>query len=88
MGILLAAMIDATKRFSDRVDNYVKYPSCYPGAIIDLLVSRCGLSRDSIIADIGQGLAFSPSYCFGTEIAFSGVEPNREMARRGGESPH
>jgi hypothetical protein len=48
-------MTDPTQRFSSRVTNYVKYRPSYPAAIIDLLAAECGLSADSIVADVGSG---------------------------------
>ncbi len=46
---------DPTKRFSDRVDNYVKYRPGYPGEVISFLQKECDLSLNSVIADIGSG---------------------------------
>ena len=48
-------MTDPTQRFSSRVTNYVKYRPSYPAAIIDLLAAECGLTPDSIVADVGSG---------------------------------
>ena len=39
---VFSLMSDPTKRFSDRVENYIKYRPGYPGAIIDLLNEECG----------------------------------------------
>ncbi len=48
-------MLDSTQRFSSRVNNYVKYRPSYPSAILDLLRAECGLTPQSLIADIGSG---------------------------------
>ncbi len=48
-------MLDPTARFSSRVDDYRKYRPSYPPQAIDFLEEKCGLSRDSVIADIGCG---------------------------------
>jgi SAM-dependent methyltransferase len=45
----------STERFSDRVENYVKYRPGYPSNFIDYLYVNTGFSKDSIIADIGSG---------------------------------
>ena len=46
---------NATQRFSDRVDNYIRYRPGYPVEILTLLRERCGLTSQSRIADIGFG---------------------------------
>ncbi len=71
--------MDPTKRFSNRVENYVKYRPSYPAAVIDLLAGQCGLSSDSIIADIGSGTGIlSQLFLKGGNRVF-GVEPNTAM---------
>ncbi|MGB5913561.1 MAG: hypothetical protein WA783_18785 [Phormidesmis sp.] len=52
-------MINATQRFSSRVDAYLKYRPHYPIAVIDTLQSDCQLTADSVVADIGSGAGFS-----------------------------
>ncbi|NHJ40574.1 MAG: SAM-dependent methyltransferase, partial [Asgard group archaeon] len=46
---------DPTKRFSNRVENYVKYRPSYPKDIIAKLQIEGILTKNSIIADIGSG---------------------------------
>ena len=46
---------EPTKRFSDRVDNYVKYRPSYPSDLIIKLQEEGILVESSIIADIGSG---------------------------------
>ena len=46
---------DNTKRFSDRVANYVKYRPGYPKEIVPFLEKATGLTTDSKIADVGSG---------------------------------
>ncbi len=48
-------MKDSTSRFSNRVENYVKYRPRYPRAVVELLNEECGLTQHSIIADVGSG---------------------------------
>jgi len=43
------------ERFSNRVENYVKYRPGYPDEIIDYLEKNAALNKNSIIADIGSG---------------------------------
>ena len=46
---------EPTERFSDRVENYIRYRPTYPKDIITELKRVKLLSEDSIIADIGSG---------------------------------
>ena len=48
-------MKDNTKRFSDRVENYVKFRPGYPKEIIAFLEKSTGLNVDSKVADIATG---------------------------------
>ena len=76
-------MLDPTKRFSNRVDNYVKYRPGYPAAIIDLLRSECGLTSESIVADLGSGTGLLAELFLENGNQVLGVEPNREMRAAG-----
>lgn len=66
-------------RFSDRVDNYVKYRPHYPPEIIDYLKSEYILNDDSVIADIGSGTGISAEFFLKNGNKVYGVEPNKEM---------
>ncbi len=68
---------DSTKRFSGRVDNYIRYRPSYPRAVVELLGSG------GVVADIGSGtgLLSLPFLAAGCEVF--GVEPNREMREAG-----
>ena len=46
---------DPTKRFSDRVELYVKYRPHYPQAVLTCFQEECGLEKTAVIADIGSG---------------------------------
>ncbi len=46
---------NATSRFSDRVENYVRYRPGYPPEILPVLSAECGLTRDHFLADIASG---------------------------------
>jgi len=76
-------VLDPTKRFSNRVQNYLKYRPGYPPAIIGLLESECGLTADSIIADLGSGTGFLSELFLRHGNQVFGVEPNREMRLAG-----
>jgi SAM-dependent methyltransferase len=76
---------NSTTRFSSRVDDYIKYRPHYPAEIIDLLADKCGLTPESVIADIGSGTGILTKLFLENGNPVVGVEPNREM-REGGES--
>lgn len=66
-------------RFSDRVENYIKYRPSYPHGVLDLLASQCGLSEESLVADVGSGTGILTSLLLEKAGRVYGVEPNREM---------
>ncbi len=72
-------MHNSTKRFSDRVDNYIKYRPGYPLAIISFLKEEAGLTSQTVIADIGSGTGISSELFLKEGNLVFGVEPNREM---------
>lgn len=72
-------MLDPTKRFSNRVENYLKYRPTYPSGIVPLLSSECGLTSASLIADVGSGTGLSTELFLKNGNAVFGVEPNPEM---------
>jgi SAM-dependent methyltransferase len=85
------AMIDPTRRFSSRVDNYIKYRPSYPEAIVGLLQERCGLTTAWDVADAGSGPGNLTRLFLNHGNRVFGVEPNREMREAGerllGSSP-
>jgi ubiquinone/menaquinone biosynthesis C-methylase UbiE len=70
---------NSTTRFSDRVDNYIKYRPGYPSEIIDYLKSESILKNDSIIADIGSGTGISAELFLKNGNTVYCIEPNKEM---------
>lgn len=46
---------DPTQRFSDKVDNYVKYRPSYPEELVDELIKQFHINAQSVIADVGAG---------------------------------
>jgi SAM-dependent methyltransferase len=70
---------DSTKRFSDRVDNYVKYRPGYPPRVLDYLATACGLSPQSVIADVGAGTGIFTKLLLDEGYNVFAVEPNRPM---------
>jgi ubiquinone/menaquinone biosynthesis C-methylase UbiE len=72
-------MEDSTKRFSNRVENYVKYRPHYPQEIINFLSEEIGLNSEKTIADIGSGTGISAELFLENGNKVYGIEPNKEM---------
>ena len=74
---------NATSRFSDRVENYVRYRPGYPREVLDTLEDECGLTRDAVIADIASGTGIWTRMLLENGNRVFGVEPNAEMREAG-----
>jgi SAM-dependent methyltransferase len=72
-------MTDTIERFSNRVENYVKYRPDYPREIIGHLTKHCGLTSESIVADVGCGPGISTRMFLENGNRVYGVEPNDAM---------
>lgn len=72
-------MSDSVERFSNRVENYVKYRPDYPREIIPFLAANCGLTIDSVVADVGCGTGISSRMFLENGNRVIGVEPNAMM---------
>ncbi|MEM7103181.1 MAG: class I SAM-dependent methyltransferase [Bacteroidota bacterium] len=70
---------DPTKRFSDRVANYILYRPDYPSSIVPFLESAIGLSETSVIADVGSGTGKSSAVFLEYGCPVYAVEPNGPM---------
>jgi len=75
--------LDSTRRFSARVDDYVRYRPSYPDEVVALLERECGLTADARVADIGSGTGFFAALFLRAGCRVYGVEPNAEMRLRG-----
>lgn len=71
--------MDNTERFSDRVNDYIKYRPSYPEEIIDYLQRKIRLEASWQIADIGSGTGISSALFLSKQHKVFGVEPNDEM---------
>ena len=74
---------NSTTRFSSRVDDYIKYRPHYPVEILDLLAAICGMTPESVIADIGSGTGILTGLFLENGNPVIGVEPNRQMREAG-----
>jgi SAM-dependent methyltransferase len=70
---------DATKRFSNRVSNYIKYRPGYPDEVISYLAKECELELNDKIADIGSGTGIFSAILLANGYTVYGVEPNEDM---------
>jgi SAM-dependent methyltransferase len=76
---------DSTDRFSNRVENYVRYRPDYPPEVIEILMREIGLTPTWKIADLGSGTGISAELFLRNGNTVYGVEPNapmREAAER------
>jgi SAM-dependent methyltransferase len=74
---------NATSRFSDRVENYVRYRPGYPPDALDALKAECGLEMNHIVADIASGTGIWTRQLLDNGNRVFGVEPNAEMREAG-----
>ena len=80
-------LLDPKNRFSNRVENYVRYRPGYPAGIITLLRDECGLTPGSVVADIGSGTGKLSELFLNAGCRVFGVEPNKEMREAGERMP-
>jgi SAM-dependent methyltransferase len=74
---------DPTQRFSSRVENYARYRPDYPAAVLELLKQECGLTPETIIADVASGTGIFTRMLLKNGNRVFGVEPNAEMRTAG-----
>jgi ubiquinone/menaquinone biosynthesis C-methylase UbiE len=72
-------MGDQLTRFSNRSDSYAKFRPSYPAEVIELLKYECGLSEQSVIADIGSGTGILSELFLKNGNHVYAVEPNAAM---------
>ncbi len=72
-------MADSTARFSSRASSYAAHRPGYPPAVLATLVSGCGLTRATEIADVGAGTGIFTEILLQHGNPVAAVEPNREM---------
>jgi len=71
--------LQSTSRFSDRVDDYVRYRPDYPSALLDWLQREHAVSTDWLVADIGAGTGISSKMLLDAGYRVIAVEPNAPM---------
>jgi SAM-dependent methyltransferase len=81
VGTPKASDLNPKGRFSDRVDDYVRYRPSYPPGVVALLRERAGLSDSSVVADVGSGTGIFTRLLLDTGARVFAVEPNDAMRR-------
>jgi SAM-dependent methyltransferase len=74
---------DPKERFSDRVDDYVRYRPGYPDGVRELLVRVGRLGPGRVVADLGSGTGIFAQLLLETGAHVVGVEPNAAMRAAG-----
>jgi SAM-dependent methyltransferase len=70
---------DPKERFSDRVDDYVRFRPGYPPALFELLSRECGLGPGCTVADVGSGTGILTRGLLAAGARVVGIEPNAAM---------
>lgn len=66
-------------RFSNRVQDYVRYRPGYPAALLHWLHAEQGVARTAQVADIGAGTGISSQMLLAAGHPVIAVEPNADM---------
>jgi SAM-dependent methyltransferase len=70
---------DPTRRFTDRVDDYVRTRPSYPPALLDWLRAAHGVTPAWTVADVGAGTGISAGMFLAAGHPVIAVEPNAAM---------
>jgi SAM-dependent methyltransferase len=71
--------MDATQRFSNRVEDYARYRPAYPPEVLETMRRECGLKPEAAIADVGCGTGILSRLLCDAGNRVYGVEPNASM---------
>jgi SAM-dependent methyltransferase len=74
---------NATTRFSDRVENYVRYRPGYPPEVLQTLKAECHLTSSHLVADVASGTGIWTRMLLENGNRVFGVEPNNDMRAAG-----
>jgi SAM-dependent methyltransferase len=77
--------MDSKRRFSDRVEDYVKYRPHYPVALLEYLRAELGFDASRIVADIGSGTGISTELFLRNGNKVYAIEPNDAMRAKAEE---
>ncbi|MFA6211085.1 MAG: class I SAM-dependent methyltransferase [Candidatus Obscuribacterales bacterium] len=71
--------MNSTERFSGLADIYAASRPSYPVEAIDFIVQACGLTKQSLVVDVGCGTGISTRLFEQRGFAVVGIEPNEDM---------
>ncbi|SFD56569.1 Methyltransferase domain-containing protein [Chitinophaga sp. CF118] len=75
--------MNSTSRFTDRVEDYVRYRPHYPSQeILNYLQDRIAFNPSWVVADIGSGTGISTELFLKNGNKVYGVEPNEAMRQK------
>jgi len=74
---------NSTSRFSDRVENYIRYRPGYPAEALAALKSWCALTPSHVVADVASGTGNWTRTLLENGNRVFGVEPNVDMRLAG-----
>lgn len=77
--------ITPTQRFSSRVGTYSRFRPSYPAAVLDILKQECGLTPETVVADVASGTGIFTRLLLENGNQVFGVEPNDAMRKAGEE---
>lgn len=80
---MAAPFSNSKSRFSDRVDDYVRYRHRYPKEVVGAVQDVCGLRPEHLIADVGCGTGFLAEIFLQNGNRVIGIEPNEAMREAG-----
>lgn len=80
--------MNTVTRFTDRVENYVRYRPRYPQEVLTTLVRATGLRPEHVVADVGSGTGFLSELFVANGNYVLGIEPNAAMRAAGDEHLH
>jgi len=72
-----------TERFSDRVDDYIKYRPHYSREVVAALRRECGLTPAHRVVDVGCGTGLLAKIFLENGNPVIGLEPNENMRKAG-----
>jgi len=71
--------MNSKERFSDRVEDYVKYRPSYPEAALEYMQREASLAAESTVADIGAGTGIFTRLLLDRGYQAIALEPNAAM---------
>ncbi|MEH2325582.1 MAG: methyltransferase domain-containing protein [Nostoc sp.] len=80
-------ILNPLNRFSDRVEDYVKYRPSYPADAIDIILEGLGESSQLVAADIGAGTGIASRLLAQRGVNVIAIEPNAAMRKAAKSNP-